>query len=122
MAKIWDAMGVDYINVNCGLQATSFYNREPPSFKQGWKRNLATSVKAVVKCPVIAVNTVKKPDFAESLLEDGVSDFVGLTRGHIATPAGCRKWQRAARMRSVSASAASTACTPQCREFSRPVR
>ena len=86
MAKIWDAMGVDYINVNCGLQMTSFYNREPPSFKQGWKRNLATSVKAVVKCPVIAVNTIKKPDSAESLLEDGVSDFVGLTRGHIADP------------------------------------
>ncbi len=91
MAKIWDAMGVDYINVNCGLQATSFYNREPPSFKQGWKRNLATSVKAVVKCPVIAVNTVKKPDFAESLLEDGVSDFVGLTRGHIADPRWVQK-------------------------------
>ena len=91
MAKIWDAMGVDYINVNCGLQATSFYNREPPSFKQGCKRNLATSVKAVVKCPVIAVNTVKKPDFAESLLEDGVSDFVGLTRGHIADPRWVQK-------------------------------
>ncbi len=91
MAKIWDAMGVDYINVNCGLQATSFYNREPPSFKQGWKRNLATSVKAVVKCPVIAVNTIKKPEFAESLLEDGVSDFVGLTRGHIADPHWLRK-------------------------------
>ncbi|MDD3165734.1 MAG: FAD-dependent oxidoreductase, partial [Oscillospiraceae bacterium] len=91
MAKMWDAMGVDYINVNCGLQETSYTNREPPSYQQGWKRGLATAVKAAVHCPVLAVNTIKKPEFAESLLESGVSDFVGLTRGHLADPYWTRK-------------------------------
>ena len=86
MAKIYDKMGFDFINVNCGLQESSQFNREPPSFPQGWKKYLAKSITEVVQCPVIAVNTVKRPDFAESLLASGVSDFVGLSRGHLADP------------------------------------
>lgn len=91
MAKRWDSLGVDYINVNCGLQESSQFNREPPSFQQGWKKNIAKSIKAVVKCPVIAVNTIKKPDFAESLLEEAVCDFIGLSRPHLADPYWTKK-------------------------------
>ena len=86
MAKIYDEMGMDFINVNCGLQESSQFNREPPSFQQGWKKHLAKAITEAVNCPVIAVNTIKKPDFAESLLAEGVSDFVGLSRGHLADP------------------------------------
>ena len=35
-------------------------------------------VKQALSIPVIATNTIKDPDFAESLLEEGVSDFVAL--------------------------------------------
>lgn len=91
MAKKWDSMGINYINVNCSVQESSQFNREPPSFQQGWKKHLAKSIKAAVKCPVLAVNTVKKPDFAEVLLEEGVCDFVGLSRPHIADPYWTRK-------------------------------
>lgn len=90
-AKIWDQMGIDYINVNCGLQESSQYNREPYNFEQGWKKHLAKTVKAAVSCPVIAVNTIKKPDFAESLLAEEVCDFVGLSRGHLADPCWTKK-------------------------------
>lgn len=86
MAKVYDGLGVDFLDVNCGLQESSQFNREPPSFAQGWKKHLAKSIKEVVACPVIAVNTIKRPDFAESLLAEGVSDFVGLSRGHLADP------------------------------------
>lgn len=86
MAKVYDRLGMDFINVNCGLQESSQFNREPPSFPQGWKKHLAKAVTEAVNCPVIAVNTVKKPDFAQSLLEEGVCDFVGLSRGHLADP------------------------------------
>ena len=86
MAKVYDRLGMDFINVNCGLQESSQFNREPPSFPQGWKKHLAKAVTEAVNCPVIAVNTIKKPDFAQSLLEEGVCDFVGLSRGHLADP------------------------------------
>ena len=86
MARTYDKMGFDFINVNCGLQESSQFNREPPTFQQGWKKYLAKAITEAVQCPVIAVNTIKRPDFAESLLEEGVSDFVGLSRGHLADP------------------------------------
>lgn len=90
-SKIWDGIGVDYINVNCGLQESSQFNREPPKYQQGWKKYLAKTIKAKVSCPIIAVNTIKKPDFAESLIGDGVCDFVGLSRPHLADPFWTKK-------------------------------
>ena len=51
-----------------------------------WKKDLAASVKKAVKIPVIAVNTVKHPETAEKLLEEGVSDFVALGRAQLADP------------------------------------
>ena len=39
-----------------------------------------------VNIPVMRVNTVKHPAFAESLLQEGVSDFVGLARALVADP------------------------------------
>lgn len=90
-AKIWDEMGVDYMNVNCGLQESSQFNREPPCYPQGWKKHLSKSVKEAVSCPIIAVNTIKKPDFADSLIGEGVCDFAGLSRGHLADPYWTKK-------------------------------
>ena len=44
------------------------------------------AIKSQVSVPIIAVNTVKHPQFAEQLLQEGVSDFVGMSRMHIADP------------------------------------
>ncbi len=86
IAKYMEELGVDWINVTVGVQETSHFNREPASFQQGWKKNVAKSIKAAVNVPVIAVNTIKKPDFAESMLQEGVCDFIGLARGQLADP------------------------------------
>lgn len=91
MCRRWAELGVDFIDVSAGVQETSQFNREPTSFQQGWKAYLAKAIKAEVSCPVLAVNTIKKPDFAEKLLEDGVSDFVSLARPLIADPAWLSK-------------------------------
>ena len=87
IAKYLERLGIDAINVTVGTQEVSHLNREPPSFKQGWKRYAAEAVKKAVKIPVIAVNTIKQPAFAESLLEQGVCDFVASARGLFADPA-----------------------------------
>jgi len=86
IAKYMQNLGVDWINVTVGMQETSHFNREPASFQQGWKKNVAKSIKAAVNVPVIAVNTIKKPDFAESMLKEGVCDFIGTARGQLADP------------------------------------
>lgn len=86
IAQYFESCGVDMINVSAGNQKTSHLNREPASFRQGWKKQLAAGIKKAVSIPVLAVNTIKRPEFAESLLEEGVSDFVGLARGFLADP------------------------------------
>jgi 2,4-dienoyl-CoA reductase-like NADH-dependent reductase (Old Yellow Enzyme family) len=91
MAKWYENLGVDFLDISCSLQESAHFNREPPSFQQGWKRHNAATIKQNVKIPVIAVNTIKKPEFAESLLEDGVSDFAALSRQHLAEPEWTKK-------------------------------
>lgn len=90
-SQLFESLGANLLNVNCSLQETSKFNREPPSFQQGWKKYLAATIKKNVNIPVLAVNTIKKPDFAESLLEEGVCDFVGLSRQHLAEPQWAKK-------------------------------
>ena len=52
---------------------------------------MAAAVKKAVSVPVIAVCNIKEPNTAESLLQRGVCDFVGVGRGHLADPRWCAK-------------------------------
>ena len=51
----------------------------------------AKTIKEHVSLPVIATNTIKTPQFAEQLLQEGVSDFVGMMRGLLADHAFFQK-------------------------------
>ncbi len=85
-ARLIQEAGADAINVSVGIQENSQYNREPPSFEQGWKKHIAQRIKQEVSIPVIATSTIKRPDFAETLLNDGVCDFVAIGRAALADP------------------------------------
>lgn len=86
IARYLESIGVDAINVSCGTYESGVTIVEPTSYPQGWKKHLAQGIKNAVKIPVIAVNAVRKPDFAESLLTEGTVDFVGVGRAHLADP------------------------------------
>ncbi|SCZ06250.1 oxidoreductase [Alkaliphilus peptidifermentans] len=86
VARYLESIGIDAINVSAGTYETSLTIIEPISFPQGWKRHLAQAIKNAVKIPVIAVNVVRKPEFAESLIKEGTVDFVGVGRGQLADP------------------------------------
>ncbi len=77
---------VDYFNVSCGVYASAATMIEPCYSPEGWRSGFVKAIKSQVSVPVIAVNTVKHPQFAEQLLQEGVSDFVGMSRMHIADP------------------------------------
>ena len=87
IAQAMEAAGADVINVSNGLHESGVTIMEPYAYPEGWKKHLATAVKAAVSVPVIAVNTIKTPETAEALLAEGVSDFVGSGRGFLADPA-----------------------------------
>ena len=86
VAQVLEAAGADAINVSCAVYETVPNMIEPNYYEEGWRKNLAKTVKAHVHVPVIAVNTIKFPATAEKLLKEGVSDFVGVSRGQMVDP------------------------------------
>ena len=82
---------VDYFNVSCGVYASAPTMIEPCYSPEGWRKDLAKTIKAAVHVPVIAVNTIKHPETAERFLQEGVSDFVGMSRMQLADPEVVKK-------------------------------
>ena len=81
-----EAQGIDCLNVSNGSAWNGNANCDPFSYQPGWKKHVAKAFKDALSIPVIATNTIKDPDFAESLLEEGVCDFVALGRSQFADP------------------------------------
>ncbi|GFI61858.1 NADH oxidase [Clostridiales bacterium] len=77
---------LDYMNVSNGCAQNGDANCDPYSFVPGWKKHVAKAYKEAISIPVIATNTIKEPQWAEQLLEDGICDFVGLGRSQFADP------------------------------------
>lgn len=81
-----ESVGVDAINVSSGTYESANTTIEPISYPQGWKKHLAKAVKDAVKIPVIACDVIRKPEFAESLIQEGNTDFVAVGRQLLADP------------------------------------
>lgn len=90
-ARHLEKLGVDCINVSSGTYESSNAIIEPISYPQGWKKHLAAAVKQTVQIPVIACDVIRKPEFAESLLQEGNTDFVALGRAQLADPQWANK-------------------------------
>ncbi len=86
IAKVLEKKGIDAINISNGSALNGNANCEPYSYKPGWKKHIAKAYKEALSIPVIATNTIKNPSYADSLLEEGVCDFVGLGRSQFADP------------------------------------
>ena len=84
--------GVDLLDVSAsGSMSHGSQSVEPPSFDQGWRKHLPKAAKQVVNIPVCAVSLVREPAYAEWLLANGYTDFVGSARAHLADPDWSRK-------------------------------
>lgn len=85
-AKAIEAMGIDALDISSAAYDTFNYWLEPTSFELGWRKHMAAAVKKAVKIPVIAANLIRTPEQAEAQLNEGIQDFIGLGRPHIADP------------------------------------
>jgi 2,4-dienoyl-CoA reductase-like NADH-dependent reductase (Old Yellow Enzyme family)/thioredoxin reductase len=85
------SVGINAINISNGSALNANANCDPYSCTPGWKKHVARAFKERLSIPVIATNTIKDPAFAESLLEEGVCDFVALGRSQFADPDFVRK-------------------------------
>lgn len=91
ISKKLETMGVAAIDVSAGTYESNYAIMEPQQLPEGWKKQLAKEVKKNVTIPVVAVNNIKRPAFAEKLLEEDVCDFIGIARGQLADPEWANK-------------------------------
>lgn len=91
IAKNLEKESVDVINVSSGIYESGYTIIEPNTYKQCWKKHLAKTIKENISIPVIAVNNIKEPSVAESLLEENVCDYIGLARPLLADPFWAKK-------------------------------
>jgi thioredoxin reductase len=83
-AKMFQAAGVDLLDVSSGIYETMNTAWEPVGFSQGWKAELARELKKAVDIPVVCTALIRDPDYAQQLLEEGACDFIGSARDHLA--------------------------------------
>ncbi|MDR3322243.1 MAG: NAD(P)/FAD-dependent oxidoreductase, partial [Synergistaceae bacterium] len=91
MGEHLEKKGIDVINISNGSALNGNANCDPYSYAPGWKKHVAKAFKERLAIPVIATNTIKDPQFAQDLLDEGVCDFVGLGRSQMADPEFMRK-------------------------------
>ena len=103
IAEALEQAGVDFLDISSTIPDSEMVGAciEPGTWEQGWKKYMAREVKKHVHLPVIAVANVKEPDVAESILDEGCCDLIGIARGHLADPAWCNK-ARAGRADTIS--------------------
>ncbi len=91
IARFLQESGADALDVSCGTYETMPTLLEPITYEQGWRVYLAEAVKKEVDIPVIAVGVIRKPEFAEKVLEDGRADFVAMGRELLSEPEWVKK-------------------------------
>lgn len=92
ICQMLEAWGVHAINVSAsGTNSKLSQSMEPITYPQGWRKHLLRAVKQTVSIPVCGVTLIRDPVFAEQLLREGYTDFVGSVRALLADPDWMKK-------------------------------
>lgn len=86
IARKLEAGGVDALDIDAGCYETWYWPHPPTTQPPGCMVEMAAMVKEVVNIPVIAVGKLGYPELAESVLQEGKSDFIALGRALLADP------------------------------------
>ena len=86
VAQELEKLGIAVLNVSNGIYESFNSLSEPITYPQGCRTELIRTIRKGVNLPIIAVNMVKEPWFAEQMLKEGLVDFVGLGRALVADP------------------------------------
>jgi 2,4-dienoyl-CoA reductase-like NADH-dependent reductase (Old Yellow Enzyme family) len=90
--------GIDAIEVSGGTTAALFMGNPEASWGkttagEAYWRGAATRLKKTVSVPVILVGGIRSYEVADKLVEDGVADYVSLSRALIREPDLVNRWK-----------------------------
>lgn len=86
MAKIFEKAGVDALHVDVGCYEAWYKAISTVYSEPGHQVDAASAVKEAVSVPVLGHGKIIDPALAESVLEDGHMDFVGIAHQLLADP------------------------------------
>ncbi len=83
-----DELGVDAIHISNGMYASPVIRQiiAPMYTEHAFNMDTAEQVRKLVSCPVIVTNRINDPKMADTILEMGKADFIGMGRGSLADP------------------------------------
>jgi 2,4-dienoyl-CoA reductase-like NADH-dependent reductase (Old Yellow Enzyme family) len=96
-ARALDAEGIDAIEVSGGTRSSG--TRSPARMKinspalEGYHLPLAATIRKAVNCPLMVVGGFRSPAVAQKAIEDGVTDYIALSRPFIREPNLISRWR-----------------------------
>jgi 2,4-dienoyl-CoA reductase-like NADH-dependent reductase (Old Yellow Enzyme family)/thioredoxin reductase len=85
-AKLFEAAGVDALNVSQGCYSVLPYTVPPYYYPIGLNVFNASQIKKNVNIPILVAGRITTPELAEEILEAGKADFICLGRVQLADP------------------------------------
>jgi 2,4-dienoyl-CoA reductase-like NADH-dependent reductase (Old Yellow Enzyme family)/thioredoxin reductase len=86
IARILVDAGADALNVSACNYESAHLNMPSYYLQEGCFVHLAQGIKKVVSVPVMAVGRIRKPEMAETILQEGKADLICMGRALIADP------------------------------------
>ena len=111
IAQALEAVGVDGLSVTSGTMCESVpFCLYPAGTPKAHLPPFSAQIRTVVSVPVGVAGRIRRPDWAEEVLERGQADFIGLGRPFLADP----DWPRKAQAGDVEGIALCAACHQGC--------
>lgn len=91
IAKRLEELGISALHLSTGCYDTVQWTVPPMYYPEGVGVPYAQPIKEAISIPIIVEGRIASPEFAEKLLEENKTDFIGLGRSLLADPWWPRK-------------------------------
>jgi 2,4-dienoyl-CoA reductase-like NADH-dependent reductase (Old Yellow Enzyme family)/thioredoxin reductase len=86
VAKLFEEAGVVLLDLSQCITETPGAGFDPMYYQQGWTMYASEEIKKHVKIPVVNSHTLREPEFCDSVIAEGKTDLIGISRQLLADP------------------------------------
>ncbi len=86
VAQILEQAGVAALDISQCIQESPGAGFDPMYYQEGWTMYASQAIKKVVSIPVIISHSLRTPSYCNQVIEEGLTDMVGLSRQFLCDP------------------------------------